>query len=172
MAAEPAHARTAGAQPEGRALLGALLVHCGALAPADLERALFEKERTGKQLGEVLVELGLITTRTLAEALSHQHGLEFVDLTKIQVDEEAVALLPEAVARRYHALPVGFDDEQLLVAVSDPTDLIAHDDLRLALGTDTRIVIADRVELETAIAAAYHVPLDSVETFSGSAHAP
>jgi len=172
MAAEPAQARTAGVQPEGRALLGALLVHCGALAPADLERALFEKERTGKQLGQVLVELGLITTRTLAEALSHQHGLEFVDLTKVRIDEEAVALLPEAIARRYHALPVGFDDGALLVAVSDPTDLMAHDDLRLALGTDTRIVVADRTELDAAIAEAYHLPLDSVETFSGSAHAP
>ncbi len=171
MAVEPAHATT-GAPTEGRALLGALLVHYGAITPADLERALFEKERTGRQLGQVLVEMGLITTRTLAEALSHQHGLEFVDLSKLAIDEEAVALLPESVARRYHALPVAFDEGTLLIAVADPTDLIAHDDLRLALGTDTRIVIADVAELDAALAKAYHMPLEAIETFSGSARHP
>jgi type IV pilus assembly protein PilB len=172
MAVEPAHVAAGTPPAEGRALLGALLVHYGALAPADLERALFEKERTGRQLGQVLVELGLITTRTLAEALSHQHGLEFLDLSKVKIDEEAVALLPESVARRYHALPVAFEDGTLLVAVADPTDLIAHDDLRLALGTDTRIVIADVAELDAALAKAYHLPLDAIETFSGAAHDP
>ena len=172
MAAEPARIRDAAAPADGRPLLGALLVQSGCLAPAELERALFEKEGTGRQLGQVLVDMGLITTRTLAEALSHQHGLEFVDLSSLRVDEAAVALLPESVARRYHALPVAFEDGTLLIAVADPADLIAHDDLRLALGTDTRIVIADAAELDAALARAYHLPFDAVETFSGAAHDP
>jgi type IV pilus assembly protein PilB len=172
MAAGPARTRHAAAPAEGGLLLGAVLLQHGCIAPADLERALFEKERTEQQLGQVLVEMGLITTRTLAEALSHQHGLEFVDLAKVKVDEEAVSLLPESVARRYHALPVAFEDRTLLVAVADPTDLMTHDDLRMALGSGTRIVVADVAELDAAIAKAYDLPLGAIETFSGAAHDP
>jgi type IV pilus assembly protein PilB len=172
VAAEPLHTYGAAVPNEGRPLLGALLVQHGWLAPADLERALFEKERTGGQLGQVLVELGLISTRTLAVALSHQHGLEFLDLAELKVDEEAAALLPQSLAARYRALPVAFEDGALLIAVADPTNLMAHDDLRMALGTDTRIVVADATELDSAIVKAYHLPPDAVETFSGAAHDP
>ena len=172
VAAEPLQTYGAAVPTHGRPLLGALLVQHGWLAPADLERALFEKERTGGQLGQVLVDLGMVTTRTLALALSHQHGLEFVDLAELKVDEEAAALLPQSLASRYRALPLAFEDGALLVAVADPTDLMAHDDLRMALGTDTRIVVADAAALDSAIVKAYRLPLDAVETFSGAAHDP
>jgi type IV pilus assembly protein PilB len=172
VAAEPLRTYGAAVPNEGRPLLGALLIQHGWLAPADLERALFEKERTGGQLGQVLVELGMISTRTLAVALSHQHGLEFRDLAELKVNEEAAALLPQGLARRYRALPVAFEDGALLIAVADPTNLMAHDDLRMALGTDTRIVVADATELDSAIVKAYHLPPDAVETFSGAAHDP
>ncbi len=136
-------------------LLGTLLIRRGALTPPALEQALFEKERTGRPLGQVLVDLGLITTRSLAEALAEQHGLEFLDLSTTRLDPQAAATLPEALARRYQALPVTFENEVLVVAVADPTDLIAHDDLRFAIGASTRIVVADALQLEAAINSAY-----------------
>jgi type IV pilus assembly protein PilB len=145
-----------------------VLVAKDVLNVGDLEQALFEKERSGRQLGEVLVDLGMITTRELAEALTQQYGLEFLDLSTAGIDGKAATLLPEGIARRYRALPVGFDHGFLVVAVGDPTNLIAHDDLRLALGTDVRIVVADGAELDEAIAATYRLPLDTIERAEGS----
>jgi type IV pilus assembly protein PilB len=158
-----------GARPsEGRPLLGASLVRRGRLTPEGLEQALAEQERSGLPLGQVLVALGLITTHDLAEALAEQHGLAYVDLSATKLDDDSAMLLPESVARRYHALPVKVEDGTLVVAVADPTNVLAHDDLRLALGTDVRIVVADAVQLEEAMAGRYHTPLGAVETFSGS----
>jgi type IV pilus assembly protein PilB len=154
--------------PEGRQLLGTLLVRKGHLNVADLERALVEKERSGRPIGEVLVSIGLITTRVLAEALAEQHNLDFLDLSTVEIEPDTAALLPEAAARRYLALPVRKVDDAVLVAVADPTNLLAHDDLRFALGTDTRIVVAERDQLEDAIGSVYRTQLEVVESFSGA----
>ena len=168
MAAQPAPADIDARQSEGRPLLGSFLVRKGQLTTEGLERALAEQEHSRLPLGQVLVGLGLITTHNLAEALADQHGLEYLDLSETKLDEEAVARLPETLAQRYQALPVRIEDGTVVVAVSDPTNVLAHDDLRLALGSATRIVIVDRGQLEAAIARAYHTRLGAVETFSGS----
>jgi type IV pilus assembly protein PilB len=170
MAAQPLP-ESADAHPSGgRPLLGASLVRRGRLNTEGLEQALAEQERSGLPLGRVLVGLGLITTRDLAEALAEQHGLAFVDLSETQMDDEAVTLLPESVARRYEAVPVRVENGSLVVAVADPTNILAHDDLRLALGTDLRIVVTDAAQLEDAMGRRYQMTtLGSVETFSSSA---
>jgi type IV pilus assembly protein PilB len=162
---EPADVQPSG----GRPLLGASLVRRGHLNTEGLEQGLAEHERSGLPLGRVLIGLGLITTRDLAEALAEQHGLAFVDLNETKLDDEAVTLLPEGVARRYDAMPVRVENGTLVVAVADPTNILAHDDLRLALGTDMRIVVADAVQLEEAMGRRYrHAALGAVETFSSA----
>jgi type IV pilus assembly protein PilB len=163
---EPADVQPSG----GRPLLGASLVRRGHLNTEGLEQALAEQERSGLPLGRVLIGLGLITTRDLAEALAEQHGLAFVDLNETKLDDEAATLLPEGVARRYDAMPVRVENGTLVVAVADPTNILAHDDLRLALGTDMRIVVADAVQLEETMGRRYrHAALGAVETFSSAA---
>ncbi len=169
MAVQPAPEHAAARQSEGRPRLGGFLVRKGQLTVDGLEHALGEQERSGLPLGQVLIGLGLITSRNLAEALAEQHGLDFVDLGAIKPDHEAVTLLPKSSAQRYQALPVKVQDGTVVVAVADPTNVFAHDDLRLALGTNTLIVVADSVQLEEAIAHAYQERLGAVETFSGSA---
>src|SRR5437867_7923774 len=157
MAAQPLP-EPADAQPSGgRPLLGASLVRRGRLSTEGLEQALAEQERSGLPLGRVLVGLGLITTRDLAEALAEQHGLAFIDLSETKMDDEAVTLLPESVARRYDAVPVRVENGTLVVAVADPTNILAHDDLRLALGTDLRIVLTDAAQLEEAMGRRYQM---------------
>jgi type IV pilus assembly protein PilB len=170
MAAQPLPERPDVQPSGGRPLLGASLVRRGRLNAEGLEQALAEQERSGLPLGRVLVGLGLITTRDLAEALAEQHGLAFVDLSETQMDDEAVALLPESVARRYEAVPVRVENGSLVVAVADPTNILAHDDLRLVLGTDMRIVVTDAAQLEDAMGRRYQMTaLGSVETFSSAA---
>jgi type IV pilus assembly protein PilB len=157
-----------------RKLLGAMLVQYGHLTAEALEAALREKERSDRPLGEILIGLGLITSETLARALAEQFGFSYVDLSVVDVDRQAAVLLPERMARRYQALPVEFLDEKtVLVAVADPTDLLAGDDLRLVLGIDMKIVVADVGQLEQAIGRAYLAPFQVDEgRLAAPAHDP
>jgi type IV pilus assembly protein PilB len=151
-------------RPHKRAPLGSLLLADGVITTEQLESALLEVESRGCRLGQILVERGWISQRALAVALANQAGLPFVDLDGLVVDRDAATLVPEALARRHHALPVRFVAEDLVeVAVADPTDLMASDDLRLALGLDVQLVVVDATALERTIAFAYHPEAESVQ---------
>jgi type IV pilus assembly protein PilB len=133
----------------GRRLhLGTLLTARGLLTATQLEQALVEKERTGERIGEIIVRQGWLSRREIGEALAEQHELEFLDLPRITVDPGAAELLPEALARRYGALPIAFGDEStIVVAVADPTDVVTSDNLRLALGLNIRLVVVEAGDL-------------------------
>ncbi|HTO24765.1 MAG TPA: ATPase, T2SS/T4P/T4SS family [Gaiellaceae bacterium] len=133
--------------------LGSLLVRDGLITAEQLELALAEKEETGHRLGEIVLAHGWVVAAMLARLLAEQHGLEYVDLPHAAVDPAAAALLPEKLARRYEALPIRFLSEKVvLVAVSDPTNVVATDDLRLALGLNVRLAVAAAPDLLDAIA--------------------
>lgn len=141
---------------QARRPLGALLLRDGLITAEQLEEALLEKDITGARLGEILVARGWLDGTKLARMLAEQHGLEFLDLNADDVDREVVALLPEQYARRYQALPVHFvSDGLVLVAIADPTNVVASDDLRLALGRNVRLAVASAPAIATAIASCY-----------------
>jgi type IV pilus assembly protein PilB len=147
--------------------LGALLLRDGLIDAQQLEEALVEKDGTGSRLGEILVARGVIDPTTLARLLAEQHGLEFVDLHEEEVDRDVAALLPEQYARRYEALPVHFVSEGLvLVAVADPTNVLASDDLRLALGLNVRLAVASAPAIASAIGSCYRSEID-IESYTG-----
>jgi type IV pilus assembly protein PilB len=136
--------------------LGAILTGSGLLSVAQLEEALEAQRHHGGRLGTVIAELGLLTTRQVAGAIAEQCRLELVDLDDVDVDPEAVKLLPEALARRFDALPIGFaQDAVLRLAVADPTNLRAIDDLQLALGIAFRPVVVEQTQLDRALNRAY-----------------
>ena len=146
--------------------LGTLLVRDGLLSAAQLEDALVEKEESGRRLGEIVVERGWVSSGDLARALAEQHDLEYVDLTDAEIDAAATTLLPEKFARRYEALPIRFiEDDLVLVAVADPTNVITSDDLRLALGLNVRFAVVSATDLASTIARIYrtHVDLTDAE---------
>jgi type IV pilus assembly protein PilB len=135
-----------------RVPLGTLLVRDGLLSTEQLEVALAEKEQTSRRLGEILVAKGWVDAAALARLLAEQHGLEFLDLESERIDPAAATLLPEKLARRYDALPVRFLSENVvLVAVSDPTNVVASDDLKLALGMNVKVGVSTAPDLTTAI---------------------
>jgi type IV pilus assembly protein PilB len=128
--------------------LGTLLVRDGLLSTEQLEHALAEKEQTERRLGEIVVSLGWVPATELARLLAEQHGLEYIDLASTHVDPAALSLLPEKYARRYEALPIRFLAEDIvLVAVADPTNVVASDDLRLAIGLNVRVAVAAAPDL-------------------------
>ena len=145
--------------------LGALLLRDGALTVDQLEAALREKATSSKRLGEILVDTGFVTPTQISRVLAEQHELPFVDLTNESIDPGAAGLLPESLAHRYGAIPVRFQaDGSVLVAVSDPTNVVAADDLRLALGTPVRVGVASSQAIANAISRIYGgVAVDEAE---------
>ncbi len=159
----PTPAATPAPAAEPRLPLGELLVHAGRLSRQQLQEALAaqQHEAPRRRLGEILVERGFVSAKTLAQGLAHQHGLEFVDLARVEVEPAATSLLPEQFARRAQVLPVRFlTDDLLLVAVADPTNVTTADDLRLALGLNIRLAVADASALEGTIERTYRVHIE------------
>lgn len=131
--------------------LGEILVEEGLVSAEQLAHAHAEQERLGRSLGRVLIDLGLVKEADLVAALASKIGLEFVDLSDHPVDPSATALVPEQVARRYRALPIGFEDDKLVVAMSDPANVFALDDIRTITRMEIKPVVATATDIEQAI---------------------
>ena len=113
--------------------LGALLVEKGLLTEDQLRIALLEQRRSGTPLGKLLVALGFVSEGVLREALSENLGHHSIDLSRTVADLQAIRLIPKELAKRLLALPVGLDSAAavLTVAMVDPNNLVALDQLRL-----------------------------------------
>ncbi|MDQ1366602.1 MAG: type pilus assembly protein PilB [Acidimicrobiaceae bacterium] len=131
--------------------LGQLLVQRGLLTEAALALALEEQARTGQTLGRLLIDASLVKETDLVATLASQLGLSFVDLSDYPVDKSAVALIPDGLSRRYLALPIGWDGNRLIVAMADPSNVFAIDDIRHLTGREVQAVVATRASIQTAI---------------------
>ncbi len=131
--------------------LGQILIEQDLITDDQLQEALKVQERVPKSLGRILIDLQLIKETDLVRALAHQIGLEFVDLSDYPIDPSATALIPEGVARRYRALPIGERDGRLLVAMSDPANVYALDDIRTITGREVEPLVATAADVAAAI---------------------
>jgi type IV pilus assembly protein PilB len=131
--------------------LGQILIEEGLITPEDLQRALHLRGQKNQLLGKILVDLGMVKESDLVAALAKQVGLQFVDLGDVLVDATAASLIPEQVARRYRALPIGFEENKLVVAMADPANLFALDDIRTITGREVKPVVATAGDIESAI---------------------
>ena len=117
-----------------RKRLGDLLVEEGIITEAQVEQALSAQKSTGRKLGDALIELGFLSEQQMLSFLSQQLAIPLIDLSRANVDIEAVQLLPEVHARRLRALVIGRQGDTLRVAMSDPADLFAQESLLGQLG--------------------------------------
>jgi len=131
--------------------LGSLLVETGLITNDQLAEALATQASTGRPIGRVLIDQGLISESDLVRALAKQVGLEFVDLTERAIDATVASLIPEGLARRYQALPISWDDDVLVVAMADPSNVLAVDDIRALTGAQVRCVVATSVQIRETI---------------------
>jgi len=121
------------------------------LPRAKLDAALAEQAETGKPLPRVLIERGYVNEVDLVRALAAQVGLEFVDLSEVSVDASVATLIPENLARKYQALPIFWEEHRLVVAIADPSNVFAVDDIRAITGADIRTVVATSGQLAELI---------------------
>jgi type IV pilus assembly protein PilB len=131
--------------------LGDILVQDGLVSEAQLAAALEEQQRVGRGLGRVLVDNGILSEAQLVAALASQIGLRFVDLSDYPVDGSAIGSVGGAVCRRYTAIPIGYVEGKLLVATPDPANILAMDDFRVITKREIQAVVATRADVLAAI---------------------
>ena len=127
--------------------LGELLIEQKVINEAQLTQALTEQKKTGRKLGRVLTDLGIVQEQQLNDALARHLQIPFVDLRQLTLDQPTVRLLPEALARRFRALVLKSDAGTLTVGMADPTDLFVYDELVARLKLPLRIALVREAEL-------------------------
>ena len=128
--------------------VGTMLLEDGLLSESQLEYAIASQEESGLPLGRVLVEEGLVSETDLMRTLASRLGIEFIDLADVSVDPSAAALVPEYLRTRYGVSPIGFEEDRLVVAMSDPGNVLAIDDVRAVSGLDIVLVVATRSDID------------------------
>ncbi|GLT15068.1 GspE/PulE family protein [Vibrio algivorus] len=136
------------AQVKLRKRLGDLLVEENVISQAQLDTALGSQKSTGRKLGDTLIRLGFLTEQKMLVFLSQQLALPLIDLSRANIDVQAVQLLPEVHARRLRALVIGHNGNALRVAMSDPADLAVQESLLTQLSNySLEFVVASEKQL-------------------------
>jgi type IV pilus assembly protein PilB len=145
---------------EGAHKLGDLLIEAGKIDRNQLQQALEQQKVDGGRLGTQLVHLGYIDEDELVEFLSERYGVPPVDLKSLEIDETILGLISADVARKYTILPVAKAGARLTVAMADPTNVFALDDIKFMTGYNVEPVVTTDSALKTAI-----------DNYYGSTHA-
>ncbi len=138
-----------------RRQLGDILIANGVITMEQLKTALEEQRRTKRRLGEVMLSLGILFPTDLHKALAEQQDIEALDLEVTPPDPEFAKILPEPLARRIGAVAMGEQDGKLKVAMAEPFNVFAIDDLRAATGQRILPALADPSQIERALSIVY-----------------
>lgn len=132
--------------------LGDILVDVGIITPQQLQEATDEQKKRGGKLGLILISLGYITEDVLLAFLGKQCGVSYVSLSEYgELNEDIVKSVPESVVRHQTLIPISKENNVLTIAMADPLNVFATDDLRLMTGFEINVVIASENEIKTAI---------------------
>ena len=132
--------------------LGDILLDDGKISETQLKEALDrQKEVKTKRLGEVLVDSGYIREDDILEALERQLKIPSVDLGNYRISTKAIALVTENIARKYDLIPIDIEDDELIVAMSDPLNIFAIDDIKLMTNRKVKTVLSTKSVIQRAI---------------------
>ena len=140
----------------GRKLIGQMLIEKGHSTDEQLEQALAAQEQSTQRIGEILMDLGFIEEEPLYTTLAEQMRVGYINLNSTKVDPNVATLISEDVAKRYSALPVDRGEAGTIrVAMAEPTDVIALDDLKMRLQVSVEPLLAPAQTIETLIGSVY-----------------
>ncbi len=131
--------------------LGQILLQNKIINEEQLAEALEKQQASGKSLGRVLVELGMVSEGALTAILAQQIGMKYVDLGNFQVDISAASTVDAETARKYTLIPISYDNGKLVVAMADPTNIFALDDIRIMSGMEVEPVVSTKDDILSAI---------------------
>ncbi len=151
--------------------IGELLLAQGLVTPEQLTQALEIQRQSGGRLGRILVEMEAVSEAQLARSLAQQWGLPFTGLPDPEIDPKVARLIPTYLAQRHGVVAIERKHNRLVVAMSDPSNVVAIDDIRLLTGLDVEIVIASTDDLARAQARLYGITADVEEILKQAAPA-
>jgi len=135
--------------------LGELLLAAKTITEEELQRGLALQKQTKQRLGTVLISSGIITEEDLIEALQMQLGIEYIDLTKINIPTELAQVLPKNIAKQYQVVPVKVVKDELYLAMSDPMNFYAIEEVRKAVRRKVVPMVATANAVEHSIQILY-----------------
>ena len=131
--------------------LGDILVEAGKITPYQLAQALKVQKSVGKKLGEVLIELNIISEDEILDAIEKQTGILRVDLSNITFDRKVLNMIPQALCEKYTLIPFGISGNKVQVALADPLNIYAIDDISISTGFEVESYISRKVEIQQSI---------------------
>lgn len=137
--------------------IGQMLVSEGFITERQLDKAKADSIRRNESLRKVLVGMGFVSDKDIVESLGKQMGVSFVDIDNMTLDTELVKSIPEHLAKRYNVIPVAQQENKLTLAMADPLNVLAIDDIRLITGFDIQPVIATEEAINKAIGSMFGV---------------
>jgi type IV pilus assembly protein PilB len=135
--------------------LGELLVRENLISLSQLQKAQEEQRKTGARLGYSLTKLGILDEQELTNFLSKQYGVPSINLSDFEISPDVLQLVPAELAKRHQLLPVNRAGATLIVAMSDPSNIYAIDDLKFRTGLNIEVVVASEVAIDEAITRYY-----------------
>ncbi|MEJ2199382.1 MAG: ATPase, T2SS/T4P/T4SS family, partial [Desulfuromonadales bacterium] len=131
--------------------LGELLVRNKLIDETQLAKALQEQKASGGRLGASLTKLGFLKEEDLAAFLSRQYGVPSINLNEFEIDESVIKLVPVDVVQKYQLIPVNRAGSTLIVAMADPSNIFAIDDIKFMTGYNVEVVVTSETSIRTAI---------------------
>ena len=150
--------------------MGDLLVAAGAITDEELQQALALQKEKGQKLGQTLLEEGFISRELLIATLTQQLGVEYIELKGCKFDDDVLKLIPEDIVMKYKVIPLGYDENNpnvLRVAMADPMDIIAVDDLGIITGAQIETLFAMEDDVTETIGKYYgnHQAMEAAEAY-------
>ncbi|NMA83248.1 MAG: Flp pilus assembly complex ATPase component TadA, partial [Epulopiscium sp.] len=131
--------------------LGDLLLETGYISEDQLQYALQLQKSKGTKLGEILIQENIVTERQIIEALEFQMGIPHINLNKIFIDPKIPHLISESLARKHSLIPIQKENNNLTVAMMDPLNIFAIDDIELSTGYKVKPIISTKSDIMQAI---------------------
>ena len=131
--------------------LGDILVRSGKITYDQLNEALISQKVLGKKLGEILLDNGTISERDMMEAIKEQTGIKEIDLNTVSFDKKVIKMIPQNLCNKYTLIPFGFCEGKLQVAMHDPLNIFAIDDINIASGFEVEVFIDIRRNIKKFI---------------------
>ena len=142
------------------ARIGEMLVRERLISSEQLEKAEVQSKKSGERLSLVLIKNGALSEDELTHFLSRQYGVPAVNLSEFEIDPEVIALVPREIARKHQVIPMSKADNTLIVAMSDPANIVALDDLKFLTNHHIDVVVASEAGIAEAMAKHYDLGHD------------
>ncbi len=143
--------------------LGDILLRESLITPVQLKQAQEEQKKTGKRLGYTLAKMGALDEQSMTAFVAQHYGVPPVELRQTDIDPEVVKLLPENVARRHQVVPINRTGSILVVAMADPSDIYAIDDLKFITGYNIEVMVASDTSIEEVLNRIYNQSMAALE---------